>query len=125
MTPLQIKLAIAAAAALAVAALYGWGLYWRGEYREVKAVNAVLVGQVAVLADGVRTCNAGVELAKRVGDQAIAVSGALLTEARKKTAPARHTVERIETIIERPAPAGAGCDTAWDAIEADRKARGP
>lgn len=111
----------AIAAGAAMAALLTWGLYWRGEYREAKAVGVALEAQGQILAAGLTSCNAGADQAKRVGDAAIAATSELLEKGRKLAAPRQKTVERIETIIERPAKPGEGCDWAWDQIESDRQ----
>lgn len=125
MTPIQLKLAGAAAIVLVIAGLAGWGLYWRGEYRELKVVNVVLVDQVTVLGSSVAACNAGVEAAKTAGQAALASSRAMLAEARRLHAGGTAQVARIEALLEKPTPPGAGCDEAWAAIEAQRKAGAP
>jgi hypothetical protein len=53
----------------------------------------------------------------KVGAAAIAGTAALVAAAKRLSAPAVHTVERVETVLHEPAPPGAGCDQAWDKIE--------
>jgi hypothetical protein len=60
-----------------------------------------------------------VDQAKRVGEAAIEATGKLVAAAARLNKPAEKTVERIETILERPTPPGAGCDQAYDELEAD------
>lgn len=125
--PAQLKGLIIAAGVMIIVclSLLTWGLWWRGEAYQATAERDVLRAQSEILAAAVKACSDGVDQAKRAGDAAVAAGGALLEAARRIKAPVQKTVERIETIIEKPAPAGAGCDRAWDAIEAERKGRAP
>jgi len=121
---LQAQLWTAGIAAATCAALLTWGLYWRGEYRETKAVLVALEAQGKILVGAVKDCTAGAERVKDLGDKAVASMDELLGKARTLTAPKWKTVEKIETIIERPAPPGAGCNEAWAEIEALHKKAG-
>jgi len=120
--PLMAWGAIAAGAAMA--ALLTWGLYWRGEAREAKAAVAVFAAQGQVLAGAVKECSAGAAEVKRVGDLAIAGMGGLVDKAEQLAAPKWRTVKEIQTIIEKPAPPGAGCNEAWAELETLHKKAG-
>lgn len=123
---IQALLLCALAMVAACLGLLVYGLWWRGEAYSARAERDVAVAQAEVLAGGLKACNAGVDEAKRVGAAAVAAAGELVAAARRLKQPARETVQRIETIIEKGTPAGAGCEDAWRVIEADRqKARGP
>lgn len=117
MTPLHWKLAGAAAVLLLLAAALAWGLYWRGEYRELKAAAVVLEDQATVLGSSLKACNASALDARRAADAAIASGQALLAEARRLHAGSRAQVARLEDLLKRPTPAGAGCEDAWSVIE--------
>lgn len=111
---------------LAVAAI---ALWWRGEALQARGERDLAIAQAQVLAKSVKVCSDGVDQAKRAADTAVALGGRLLAAASQQYAGARKQAQRIEEILKRPTPAGAGCEEAWDAIEADRasqtKARGP
>ena len=118
--------------AIAVLALTSWALLERAlRYQalaDVERVRTALVrerDQVKVLADAVATCSAGVDAAKRTADAAIAGTNALVAEARRLKAPAVHTREVIERVIEKPvSPEQAGdCNWGWDEIEAEHRKR--
>jgi len=111
----------AIAAGVAMAGLLTWGLYWRGEYRDVKAVVVALQSQEKILVSALKDCSAGAAAVKSAGDVVRADVAAILAKAQKLAAPRQKSVERIETIIERPAKPGEGCDWAWDQIEAERQ----
>src|SRR5688572_15439782 len=94
-------------AALVVAALLIFGLYWRGEAYQARAEADLARAQISVLVAATETCKASVDQARRVGEAAIAGTAELVAAARRLKQPARHTIERIETILERPTPSGA------------------
>lgn len=123
--PLQLKLmaAGAIAAAVAILALLVWGLYWRGEYREVNAKVVALEAQGNVLAEATRACTAGVDLAKQAGDQAVKDAREMLAEARRLAAGGRKQAAAIEDLLKKPPPPGAGCEDAWKEIEKTRAAQ--
>jgi hypothetical protein len=73
--------------------------------------------QLAVVAAAAKACSASVDQAKRVGEAAIAATGTLAAAAARLNAPREKEVQRIETIIEKPTPVGAGCNQAWDELE--------
>lgn len=126
MLPLQAKAIAVAAVAVAFLAVAAWGFYWRGEALGARGERDVAIAQANVLAEGLKTCNAGVDQAKRAGDAAVAAAGELAAAARRLKVPVKETVQRIETVIEKGTPPGAGCEDAWRVIEADRqKARAP
>ena len=120
--PGKAQLIAAAVAALAVAVLLAWGLYWRGEAREAAVKITALAAQGAVLAEATRACNAGVEAARASSAEAIQRGAQLLAEAKRIGQPARAQAARIEALLAKGTPAGADCRDAWRAIEADRKA---
>lgn len=129
MTPDQIQLAIKAAIialVLAAAAAGGWTLNgWRlsGQLEQLRGEKKVLEDQVRVLGEATRACSAGVDQAKRVGELAVGQIRAHLAELKNLHAAAnREAVDRLEALLKNPTPPGAGCDKAWDAIEAERKA---
>ena len=107
----------AAALGIALVLVGGYALWLRGEGYQVRAERDLAKVQIEILSDSVQTCNASIDHAKRAADAAIKGTAVLLAEARRLKAPARHTVERIEKIIQQPAPPGAGCSEAWDLIE--------
>jgi len=116
------KLAAAAGVAAAFVAVAGWGLYWRGEYRELKAAQVVLEDQVKVLAHGVRACNAGVAQAKETAAGVLVTANKLLLDARRAQQERYDSARRLEKLLRQKPPARAdgkpaGCDDAWDLIE--------
>lgn len=126
MNPLGLKAQLwtAAGAAIALLSLTTWGMWERAGRLEAKATNAYLAAQGQVLAGAVKECSAGAAEVKRVGDLAVAGMGGLVEKAEKMAAPKWQTVKTIQTIIERPAPPGAGCAEAWAEIEALHKKAG-
>ena len=110
-----------AAAGLGVALVLvgGYALWLRGDYHKVASERDLARAQIAVLGAAVETCSSSIDHAKRAADAAVKGTAALVAEAKRLKAPTRHTVERIEKIIQQPAPAGAGCDDAWSRIEAE------
>lgn len=124
--PLSVKAQLwtAGAALLALSLCTSWALIERAGRLEAKATNAYLAAQGQVLAGAVEGCTKGAEEVKRVGDAAIAGMGGLIKKAEGLAAPKWRTVKEIQTIIERPAPPGAGCAEAWAEIEALHKKAG-
>jgi hypothetical protein len=116
LTTLQIKLIAAGVAALLLAGLLAFGLYWRGEYREAQVTITTLEAQTKILAESTRACSASVEQTKAAGAAALANSRSLLAEARRLNAAGRSTVESLETLLRSKEPHG-GCDDAWRKIE--------
>lgn len=111
----------AAAFGIALVLVGGYALWLRSEYYQVANERDLARAQIAVLAAAVETANASIDQAKRAADAAVKGTAALVAEAKRLKAPARHTVERIERIIKEPAPPGAGCDDAWQRIEEGAK----
>ena len=101
--------------------LQGWRL--GTELESAKRARDVYKDQAQVLGADVEACNAGVEQAKKKGDLAVGQVRAQLAELKKRHAGKVEEVARLEELLKNPTPAGAGCDKAWDAIEADQKAR--
>jgi len=118
--PLQLKAMLVAGAVMAIAclSLLVWGLYWRGEYRECKVANVVLVDQVKLLADKMDTQSAAVRENAAAGQAAVAAGEALLVEARKLSQAARRTAEASDAIARGAAQPGKDCRDAWREIEA-------
>lgn len=124
---LYVGLAIAAAAG-SVGAYGGWTLNgWRlsGQVEQLKGDKKSLEDQVIVLGESTRACSAAVDQAKKMGDLAVGQIREHLAELRKLHAGNATAVDRLEALIKKGTPAGAGCDKAWDAVEADWKARAP
>ena len=111
----------AAALGIALVLVGGYTLWLRGEVHQVRAERDLARAQISALNVAVQACSASVDQAKRAGDAAVAGTAALVAAARRLKVPARHTVERIEKIIQQPAPPGAGCSEAWDVIERGAK----
>lgn len=102
--------------------LMTWALVERVGAVQARAERDRALDQVAVISAAAKACSASVDRAREVGEAAIAGTAQLLAAAKRLSAPAVHTVERIETVLERPTPPGAGCDRAWDTIEQVHKA---
>lgn len=106
--------------------LAGYGLWWRAEAYQARAELEGARGQVAVLAQSLTSCSASIDRSKQVADASIAAMGELVERARRLAAPRRAEFARLEALLERPTPAGAGCAEAWTIIEAEHlKTRGP
>lgn len=99
----------------------GVALWYRAEAASARAERDIAVAQGTVLAAGVKTCSASVDLAHRVAGEALDAGRALLAEARKLTAGSQAQVLKLDKLLEQPTPLGAGCEQAWEEI---RKARG-
>lgn len=131
LTPDQVKLLAivsVAAALFAGGATSGWVLNgWRlgKELEHAQRERDTHFQQSQVLSAGLRACNAGVDEAKRIGDLAVGQVRAHLLELKKLDSGSQAAVDRIEDLLRKPPPSGAGCEKAWDAIEAERKARAP
>ena len=126
--PARVKALLVAAMAMAVVglALTTWALVERVAAVQARAERDRALDQLADVSAAAKACSAGVDQAKRVGEAAVLATAELAAAAKRLKAPAVHTVERIEQILERPAPPGAGCDQAWDQIEdIHRKAGAP
>lgn len=125
MNPFPIPAAYLYAAAVLAGALAGWTANgWRlGEKLEAQRVQVTaLKAQGDVLAASVRTCSESVAQAQKTGAAAVATGQALLAEARRMGAGGRAQAERIEQLLAKPTPSGAGCEQAWDEIERNRMA---
>ena len=116
---IQALLIGAAAVAIAMLSLLVWGLYWRGEYRELKVATVVYADQVKVTAGALEACSAGTDAAKRAGDAAVSAVDKLLGQAQAGNADRKATAARLDEIARRTRNAGEGCDWAWDHIERD------
>lgn len=100
--------------------------WWRGEALQARGERDLAIAQTQILAKSVQVCSDGVDQAKRAADTAVKLGGQLLAAARQQYSGTRQQAERIEELLKRPPPDGAGCEQAWDAIEAERqKARTP
>lgn len=121
---LKAQLWVAGAALLALSLCSSWALFERAGRMEAKAAVAVFAAQGQALSGAVKACSAGAEEVKRVGAAAIAGMGGLVKKAEDLAKPKWQTVKTIQTIIERPAPPGAGCAEAWAEIEALHKKAG-
>jgi hypothetical protein len=132
--PARIKaLLVGALAMVAVClTLTAWALLERAgrleTQVEVERARTMLVrerDQIQVLAAAVGACSAGVELAKQVGDAAIAGTSELVEAARRLKRPAVHTREVIERLIEKPVTAEQAndCNWGWAEIEAEHRRR--
>lgn len=124
--PARVKALLVGAVALAsvVLALLAYGLWWRAEAFQARAERDHAIDQLAVVSAAAQACSAAVDHAKAVGDAAVKATGELVAAARRLSKPAEKTIERIETILERPAPPGAGCSEAWDEIETEHRKAG-
>lgn len=124
---LQVLLIGALAIGAACLGLFTWGLWWRGEAREAKAVVAVYAAQVQVSSAALNQCNAGADEARRVGNAAIAAMGGLVADARKAGEGARALAGRLDELAREPRQPGQDCHWAWQQIEQqyqqNRKAR--
>ncbi len=131
MTPEQIKLAVQlgiAALVLVAAAAAGWTLNgWRlgTALEHAQRERDQALDQGKVLAQGVQACSAGVEEVQKVASDAIATSKGLLAKAQELAAGAQQQVRKIDDLLAKQPPPGAGCEAAWKEIETLRKAGGP
>jgi hypothetical protein len=121
---LKAQLITAGAAFLALSLCTSWALLERAGRLEAKGTIATLAAQGQVLAGAVKDCSTGAAEVKRVADLAVSGMGGLMEKAEKIAQPKWRTVEKIQTIIEKPAPPGAGCNEAWAEIEALHKKAG-
>lgn len=125
-SPVQVKAMVIGLGAMAIVclSLLVFGLYWRGEYREVKAELGVAIAQGAVLADKIGTCSAATDETKRVGDAAIAEMRVLAKQARDAGKGNQASAAALEELARQARKTGEGCDWAWKQIEEQkRKAR--
>lgn len=124
--PARVKGLLVGALAVAVLALglTAWALVERAGRFQALAERDAARAQEAVLSGALARSNAAVDEAKRVADAAVAGTAQLVAAAKRLHAPEVHTVERIERIIQAPEPAGADCNSAWQAIEGDARASG-
>lgn len=120
--PLSPASMLAIAAGVVIAVLCTTTAWYRGQAISAQAERDQARAQVQVLAGSLSSCNAAADAAREAGEKAQAATGELLAAARRLARPAEKTVERIETVIERGTPPGAGCEQAWRVIEDDRKA---
>lgn len=118
------KLIAACGAATVLLSLTSWALLERGWRLEAEAKAITLAAQGQIVADAVKQCSAGAAHVKDLGDKAVAAVDELLGRARAIATPKWRTVEKIEMIIERPAPPGVGCEDAWAEIETAHKKAG-
>lgn len=131
--PARAKALLAGLLAVTTAclALTCWALVERSRAAEarVEAVQARgerdrAIDQVKVVSAAAKACTAGVDQAAKVGAAAIAATGELAAAAARLSAPKDKEIHRIETVIQQPAPPGAGCEQAWDEIEKKRRMAG-
>lgn len=108
---------------IALVLVGGYALWLRAEVHDVRAERDLARAQIAVLSSAVETCNSSIDHAKRAADAAVKGTTALLAEAKRLKAPARHTVERIERIIREPMTQeqAEDCRWAWGVIEREAK----
>jgi hypothetical protein len=109
----EIEIAIVAVL-LVLAAAGGWMLNgWRlGAELELRRAQA------KVFESDVKACNAGVELARKAGEDGRALGRRLLAEAERLNAGNVATIASLEQLLERSEKPGASCEDAWREIEA-------
>ena len=121
MTPDQVKLLIKLGllALLFVAgATSGWMVNgWRLSEKVTH-----LEDQNRVLSSSLKACTDGVDAAAKANDDVLKMAGKLIDAAKKAHASGEAAAARLEELLKKPPPPGAGCDEAWDAIEADQRA---
>lgn len=105
-------------------ALGCWALLERVGRVQAQGERDRAVAQLAAVAAAAKACSVAVDHAAKVGSAAIAATDELIEAAKRLKVPPQKTIERIETVLQQPAPPGAGCDQAWDAIEKERATRG-
>lgn len=100
-------------------------LWYRGQAIKAEGERDLWKAQTAVVASAAQACTTGVGEAKRAADASVAASGELREAARRLKQPAQRTVERIETIIERPMSTeqAADCNWGWGQIEAESRTK--
>lgn len=116
---LAIKLAIAAAV-LSVAFGGGWAVNgWRlgTQLEHAKAQRDQAIAQGTVLAEGVKSCSAGVDRLAKSSEAAIVHTQKLLEEAKRLRNGGANQVKKIEELLAKKPPAGAGCEDAWRELE--------
>jgi hypothetical protein len=69
-------------------------------------------------------CSADTLALEEAGKAALARAQKQLADARKRAEAHAGEVKALEALLAKPTPAGAGCDAAWDAIEARPKEAG-
>lgn len=123
-SPPQIKAALVAGAAMAIAclALLVWGLYWRGEYREAKAAVTVYAAQAAINKGAVERCSAGADEVAKLGRAATTAMGVLLAEARRANKDRDERARALDDLARRPRATGEDCSWAWRQIEEQHRA---
>lgn len=118
---LQVLLIAAAAVAIACLSLLVYGLWWRGEAMSARVELTAARAQVGVLSEGLASCNAGADHAKRVGDRAVELMGKLVDQAQRDGKKSRDVADSIDAIARQVRKAGENCDWAWGKIEAEER----
>lgn len=124
--PARIKMLLVGALVMAgtCASLLAYGLWWRADAYQARAQRDVAMAQIKVLGAAVDRCTASVERVGRAGDEAVKIAGAMLKQAERLAQPAAKEIARLEELLKKPAPPGANCDTAWDALEIEYRNAG-
>lgn len=102
--------------ALAFVGLFTWGMSWKADAIKMEAERDAARTQVAILAESVKACSAGVDEVKKASDAAMNFGQAALAEMKRRNAPVTAQITRLEALIKNP-PKGATCDDAWTQIE--------
>lgn len=117
--------------AIAAAGIYlsGFGTGWQVngwrfgvEVEHLKGEVRQAVAQGNILGAAVRTCNASVEAGAKAGKAAVAQGAQLLEAARAAAAGSRANADRLDQLLAKGTPPGAGCAEAWRVIEEQRMA---
>jgi hypothetical protein len=119
---LQALLVAALAMLVVILALLIYGLWWRGQALQARGERDSARDQVVVVSAAAEACSESVARAKAIAGAELAAAHRALEDFRRLHAGQRAAVARLEGLLERPAPAGAGCDAAWAAIESDARA---
>jgi hypothetical protein len=119
---LQALLVAALAMLVVILALVVYGLWWRGQALEARGERDSARDQVAVVSAAAEACSESVTRARAIAGAELAAAHRALEDFRRLHAGQRAAVARLEGLLARPAPSGAGCDAAWAAIEANARA---
>jgi hypothetical protein len=119
---LQALLVAALAMLVVILALLIYGLWWRGQALQARGERDSARDQVAVVSAAAEACSESVARARAIAGAELAAAHRALEDFRRLHAGQRAAVARLEGLLERPAPPGAGCDAAWAAIETDARA---
>jgi hypothetical protein len=119
---LEALLFAALAMLVVILALLIYGLWWRGQALQARGERDSARDQVVVVAAAAEACSESVARAKAIAGEQLAAAHRALEDFRRLHAGQRAAVARLEGLLERPAPAGSGCDAAWAAIESNPRA---